>query len=285
MPASELLLHRDPSSRYVPWIIAALSLVVAISLGAAFALAAVTEHWGTTAAGQVTLRMASDEPGRVDAVLREVAAIDAVERVEHLPPADVARLLSPWLGKAASADPELLPLPHLFDVRLRPGANAALAERALDRIGGITVDRADAWLQPLEHLAGLARLVAYALAAVALGAIVLVTVFATRSALVNQHRTVELLRLIGAEDRYVARHFQRHGLRLALTGGVAGTVPGLAVTFFAVAAARLDGAELLAGLTPSAIGWVAIAAIPLLVAIVATLTARLTVIQMLGLRW
>lgn len=288
MSASELLLHRDPSSRYVPWIVAALSLVVAISLGAAFALAEVTARWGTMAAGQITLRMPDDgtiDQERIAAIMHEVAAIEAVARVEHVPPSEVAKLLAPWLGKGAAADPALLPLPQLIDVRLKPGANPAQVERTLGQVEGVTVDRADAWLQPLEHLAGLARLVAYALAAIALGAIVLVTVFATRSALVNQHQTVELLRLIGAEDRYVARHFQRHGLRLALIGGIAGTVPGLIVTFFAVAAARLDGAELLAGLAPSSAGWAAIAAIPLLVAVVGTLTARLTVLQMLGMRW
>lgn len=286
MAASELLLDRDPSSRFVPWIVAALSLVVTIALSTALALAALTSGWGGRAAGQVSLRLQADTPAtEIEALVRRLGALPEVTRIEHLPRARVADLLRPWLGSAADAGPDLLPLPEIVDIRLASRAGIAAVERLARTVEGTSIDRPDQWLQPLQHLAGLARLVAFALAAVALGAIVLVTVFATRSAMVNHRPTIELLRLIGAEDRYLARRFQRHGLKLALAGGLAGTVPGLIVTGFAVGAVRLDGAELLSGLAPPLAGWIAIAAIPLLVAFVAMLTARLTVLRLLEERW
>ncbi|MEC9346945.1 MAG: FtsX-like permease family protein [Pseudomonadota bacterium] len=286
MAATELLLDRDPSSRFVPWIVAALSLVVTIALATALALAALTANWGERAAAQVSLRLPADMPdARVDDLVRRIGALPEVERIEHLPRARVADLLRPWLGAGADAGPDLLPLPVIIDVRLVAGGTAAAIERALAGVPDVSIDRPDQWLRPLQHLASLARLVAFALAAVALGAIVLVTVFATRSAMVNHRPTIELLRLIGAEDGYLARRFQFHGLKLALVGGLAGTVPGLIVTGFAVGAVRLDGADLLAGMAPPLAGWIAIGAIPLLVALVAMLTARWTVFSLLEARW
>lgn len=284
MSVSELSLDRDPSSRFVPWIVAALSLMCAIALGTAFALASMTAEWGRAASDQVTLRVSTGDTD-IPALVDQVARLEAVSRIEHLPRERVARMLQPWLGDVAQVDTALLPLPALIDVRLKPGANTSELRALIADRSEITLDSADAWLAPLQDLAGLARLVAWVLAAVAVGAIMLVTVFATRSALVNQRQTVDLLRLIGAADGYIAKRFQRHGLRLALFGGIAGTVPGLIVIFFATAAARLQGAALLNGLTPSLVGWLAIAALPLIVALVATFTARVTVLKLLRASW
>ncbi|MDF1721296.1 MAG: hypothetical protein P1U65_11540 [Minwuia sp.] len=284
MAASELSLDRDPSSRFVPWIVAALSLMCAIALGTAFALASMTEGWSRSAADQVTLRVATGSTD-VPALVDQVSRLSAVSRIERLPRDRVAAMLQPWLGDLAASDNDLLPLPELIDVRLNPGADLQPLSAIIADLPEVTLDSADAWLAPLQDLTSLARMVAWALAAVAVGAIMLVTVFATRSALVNQRPTVDLLRLIGAADGYIARRFQRHGLRLALVGGIAGTVPGLIVIFFATAAARLQGATLLNGLSPSLAGWIAIAALPLIVAVVATFTARITVLKLLRASW
>lgn len=288
MSGRELALDRDPSSRFMPWIVAALSFVVAIAIGAAFSLAALTASWGDLGGDRVTVRVTGGEgaEAQVRDLVGELGAMAEVTGVEALPRADVARLLSPWIGDLAdSADEAALPLPHLIEVRLDAPTDARAVEARLDGREGVVVDRADTWLKPLQKLAGMAGLVAGALAAIAIGVIVLVTVFATRAALSAQQDTIELLRLIGAGESFIAKQFQRHAMWQALAGGAGGVTPGLIVIGFGVGAARLESSQLLDGLSPTLAGWIAMAVLPLIIALVATLTARYTVFGMLRKSW
>ena len=88
--------------------------------------------------------------------------------------------------------------------------------------------------------------------------------------------------MIGAQDAYVAHEFESHALKLALRGGVAGLLLAIAtVALVARLFKRLDSA-LLPELTLSPMEWAALAALPLAIALVAMLTARLTVLGNLG---
>lgn len=288
MSGRELALERDPSSRFMPWIIAALSFVVAIAIGAAFSLAALTASWGDLGGDRLTVRVTGTPGAESTAreLVQELGAMPEVLGVEALPRRAVAELLAPWIGDADRAGTEdALPLPLLIEVRLSaPTAARAVAARLTGR-EGIVVDRSETWLKPLQQLAGMAGLVAGALALIAIGVIVLVTVFATRASLSAQQDTVELLRLIGADETYIARRFQRHAMWQGLAGGLGGVVPGLIVIGIGVGAARLESSELLQGLSPMTSGWVAMAILPVIIALVATLTARYTVMGMLRKRW
>ena len=288
MSGRELALDRDPSSRFMPWIIAALSFVVAIAIGAAFSLAALTASWGDLGGDRLTVRV--DGAAGAETVVRdlveELGRMPEVERVEALPRRAVAEMLAPWIGSAAeTAGQDALPLPLLIEVRLDEPTAARTIEARLSGREGVVIDRADTWLKPLQQLAGLAGLVAGALAALAISVIVLVTIFATRAALSAQQDTVELLRLIGADESYIAKRFQRHAMWQGLAGGLGGALPGLIVIGFGAGAARLEGSILLAGLSPTLTGWIVMAALPALIALVAMTTARYTVLGMLRKSW
>lgn len=288
MSGRELALDRDPSSRFMPWIIAALSFVVAIAIGAAFSLAALTASWGDLGGDRLTVRV--DGAAGAETVVRdlveELGRMPEVERVEALPRRAVAEMLAPWIGSAAeTAGQDALPLPLLIEVRLDEPTAARTIEARLSGREGVVIDRADTWLKPLQQLAGLAGLVAGALAALAISVIVLVTIFATRAALSAQQDTVELLRLIGADESYIAKRFQRHAMWQGLAGGLGGALPGLIVIGFGAGAARLEGSILLAGLSPTLTGWIVMAVLPALIALVAMTTARYTVLGMLRKSW
>ena len=288
MSGRELALDRDPSSRFMPWIIAALSFVVAIAIGAAFSLAALTASWGDLGGDRLTVRVdgAAGAETMVRDLVEELGRMPEVERVEALPRRAVAEMLAPWIGSAAeTAGQDALPLPLLIEVRLDEPTAARTIEARLSGREGVVIDRADTWLKPLQQLAGLAGLVAGALAALAISVIVLVTIFATRAALSAQQDTVELLRLIGADESYIAKRFQRHAMWQGLAGGLGGALPGLIVIGFGAGAARLEGSILLAGLSPTLTGWIVMAALPALIALVAMTTARYTVLGMLRKSW
>ena len=95
------------------------------------------------------------------------------------------------------------------------------------------------------------------------------------------HDAIELLHIIGARDSYVAWQFARRALLLGLQGGLIGLVFGAATLFgLGQLAARLQGTMLFEhGLAPH--HWAVLAIVPVTVALIAMLTARITVMRSL----
>ena len=60
--------------------------------------------------------------------------------------------------------------------------------------------------------------------------------FATRAAMATNRAVIEVLHFVGAEDSFIAGHFQRHFLQLGLKAGLIGG--GGAIALFALAEVR-----------------------------------------------
>lgn len=288
LSTKELALDRDPSSRFLPWIVAALTLVVVIAVGVTFSLASLSESWGEIGRDRLTIRIAASDTTSADRAEKVMAILndhDGVAEARTLSRDNVLGLLSPWIGQVNPREAADLPLPIIMDVRLTTPAEERAVREAVLAVEGAVIDSTRGWLQPLSDLASLAGLVAAGLAALSVAVIALVTIFATRAALNAHQATVELLRLLGAEERYIAWRLQNHTMMLALAGAVAGAVPGVVIILLGIGAARLDSGALVADLSPSLTGWLTIGLLPILIGLVAMLTARYTVLEMLRNRW
>ena len=180
-------------------------------------------------------------------LLRGVKGVRSVEVLGN----DASRaLLEPWLGQAAySSD---LPVPIIIAIRLDrknpPGvealraalkgtaggakdaaAGAQDAKDAKDASAGdvkdVVVDAHGRWVRVLSDLATTAEWVGVGVVVIIAVALVLLVVHAARAAVEGNRETIELLHLIGARDRFVARQVERHfirtGFRAALTGAAA----------------------------------------------------------------
>jgi cell division transport system permease protein len=265
----DLPLGRDGSARLVPWIVALMSYLAALTLAGALALGVLAWRWteGVSGAVSVLLPPAAEDADagkaraeKARAALLGVAGVGAVEALEA---ADVARRLEPWLGSGAAAGD--LPLPRLLIVRIKPGQRpdlAAMRAALTETAPSAVVDDHGVWRGEIARLA--ARVVALAGFAVVLIALTgaVVVVFAVRAGLAVHHETIEVLHLIGAHDDYITRQFRAHTLWLSFLGGLIGLVL-LAVTeaFLWQAAANLDPA-LLPRLDLGAWQWAALGALP-----------------------
>ena len=106
-------------------------------------------------------------------------------------------------------------------------------------------------------------------------------VFTTRAGVAIHHEVIELLHQIGARDSYIARQFQSHARALALKGGIIGGSLGLATLFVIEQAAALLAGDFLPIIDITSAAWVTVASLPFATALVATLTARITVVRAL----
>ena len=287
---TDLPLDRDPSGRFLPWLIALMVYLAALALVCAMAMGKMVERWDSGLSGSITVQVPPPEtsaPGAQEAVIVKVVELlldtKGVHSAEVLEADEIATLLEPWLGAGAAYGE--LPLPTLISVGVDPAAAPDYSDlaRRLARVApGALLDDHQSWLGQLLDLARTIELVAALIVFLVGASAVAMVVFATRMGLAIHGRVIELLHLIGALDSYVAREFETHALKLALRGGVFGLL--LAIATVALVAHLFERLEsvLLPELTLSPVEWAALAALPLAISVVAMLTARFTVLGNLG---
>jgi len=287
---SDLPLAGDVSARFLPWIIGCMVYLAALALVATLAADRMAQRWHTELAGTFSIQIppqAATMPGDRDALLRRavdaVAALPEVNSVRLIGDAEKAQLLEPWLGPGGL--PEGVRLPDLIVVQLR--ADAALAGGAvLARIADIapdaTIEDHARWQDDMLAFVSSIKLLAAIIIGLIAAATVTTVIFVTRTGLAIHRRVIEIVHLVGAHDSYVARQFLMHGLRLGLVGGIGGVLlAGLTLTGLDRV---LDASQttLLPRLALDAEQWLALALVPVAVAIVAMLTAHLTVLIVLA---
>jgi cell division transport system permease protein len=283
-------LDKDASARFLPWLIAFMVYLATLALAAAIAVSNVTQAWDSGLAGKLTVQVppaaeatTDAQTERVDAVLDALRDTPGVRNAEQLSAQAMAELLRPWLGEAASSAD--LPLPALIAVEVIPERAPELSslQRRLDlAAAGTRVDDHQRTLGRLLEVARTLQLLAVLVVALVGAAAVVTVVFVTRTGLSIHRNVIELLHLIGAHDAYVARQFQRHALRLGLTGGLIGLALAAATLW---ALARWVGQEagaIVPELTLSQTQWMSLIAVPLAATLVAMLTARITVLRTLA---
>lgn len=286
---SDLPLNRDASSRILPWLVALMVYLAALALVSALVLHRAIGHWQEGLSGSLTIQVPAGSQGntgpdkRLDKIVDILIKTPGVRRAEVLEPAEIDRLLEPWLGAGAAA-PDL-PVPTLISVTLDPAVKLdldGLSRRLAQAVPDAIVDTHESWLDTVRDLARSLQLVAAVIVFLVGGCAIAIVIFATRMGLSVHGHVIQLLHLIGAQDSYVAAQFQSHALAFALRGGVIGLV--LAAITVILVGRTLAGADLvlLPEFALQPIDWSILALLPVVIALIAMLTARLTVLRTLG---
>ena len=289
-PAAPIVPRDTVTGRALLTVIAIMTFVAALIVGAVGLVRESAMTWRNDMAREVTIQVRPSptrdlgaEIGKAVEVARRttgVADARAMTRDES------ARLLEPWLG--TGVDLSLLPLPRLILVRLSGTTEPDLAglRRTLsEQVVGASLDDHRTWSARLAAVSDAIIIAGFALLGLVLAATVLSVSFATRGAVSANRAIVEVLHLVGARDDFIASTFQRHFLAVGLQGGLIGGVA--AATLFAASGflpgllARIPGGGEAAFLTGQFVldrqGYLAIAGIVALVALVTTLASRVTV--------
>lgn len=285
---SDLPLDKDALSRFLPWLIAFMVFLAILAMAGVLVLNATASRWDQGIRGTLTVQiMPAEDPAkddeRLQAVLSVLAQMPEIDRYETLTDDKLLKLLEPWLGPTAGSRD--LPLPRLVDVELKTGAdlNAEVLSRQLAaRVPGTSVDDHRIWLKRLVRLIqtveGLATLVLAFIALATVGTVV----FTTRTGLDIHREAIEVLHLIGAQDSYVAGQFASRAFSLGLKGGVFGLLLAVPTLLGIGYLAQQMDSSLLPDITLGPVHWSALAGLPLVVSLIAMVTARMTVMKTLS---
>jgi cell division transport system permease protein len=213
----------------------------------------------------------------IDMAIALLQAIPGIEKATPLEPQEIRRLLKPWLGDNDSLAE--LPLPILIDIKIdrtSPPAFEIVQQKLSDALKGAKLDNHHDWTKNLVGLARAGEVLGLALFATIMISAMLTVVLAARSRLAVNRVEIELLHVIGASDRYIAKQFQAGAFRSALIAAVAAVtiVGGIVPALIAIGG---EFAPLIPELRLEAIDWAIIASVPVCAVLIATVVARVTV--------
>ncbi|ESR23905.1 cell division protein FtsX [Lutibaculum baratangense] len=287
-PTGPIVPAGNVASRALFAVLAIMTFLSCMTVGAVVMIAGAASEWSSDIASEITVQVRPSErtAEEVAAALEIVQDTAGVTSARALSDQEISRLLEPWLG--GGLDIEELPVPRLVVAtidRSAPPDIPALRRELATAAPSASVDDHDLWQARLASMAGAVVVAGLVVLALVLTATVLSVVFATRGAMATNRGIVEVLHLVGAKERFIARQFERHFLRLGLKGGLSGGLAALACfgllrwwgsTFRSTAA----GSQLDAMFGTFAFGWdavLAIGATVVLVAVLTSLTSRLAV--------
>jgi len=291
-PSSAIVPAAGVASRALFFVLAIMSFLACITVGAVAVVATAASDWRTDIAGEVTVQIRPVEGLDMAAAIREattlISATPGVRAVRALSEAELRGLLEPWLGSGVDLDE--LPVPRLIVVEIdrhAPPDIAALRARLMSAVPTSSLDDHELWQGRLAVMANTLIVSGIGILALVLCATVLSVIFATRGAMASNRDIVEVLHLVGAKESFIAREFERHFLRLGLKGGLAGGAMAVAA-FGAVRwitaqfAATPAGDQFDALFGAVSVGWTTFAGVVLTVLLVAVLTALTSRITVFG---
>lgn len=264
------------------WVMAIMLFLTLLAGAAGLAAAGARALLARQLAGRMTVQVdGGDRTATTASAARIAAALrasPAVTRATPVAPAELARLLRPWLGSDA-ADPEL-PMPAMIDVDLT-GDDAETATRAAAAVHAVApaarVDRHAAWMSPVVRVMTTMVWLAGVLVLLMAGATAAVVVLAARAGLETHRATIEVMHMLGSTDAQIARLFQRRIALDTAVGGVVGAMTAAAAVLLVGRQLAALGSDLLAGVALSTGDWIALALLPAAFVVLATLAARFAV--------
>ena len=272
----------------MPWVIAIMIALTTIAAAGALALNNVANTARAELAGGITVQIVEAAPLERDrqaqAALAVIKRSNGVESATLVPRQELDRLMEPWLGANGEGD-DAIPMPALIDVRLDGEATRerveALRPRLLAVAPAAQIDAQAGWLGPVVSAIRSLQYLALALILLLAAASTAAVWLAARTALGVNRETIEIVHHLGGTDSQIARIFQRSVARDAVLGGIAGLAAGLiAIVALARQFAALDSG-MLAGGGLTVMDWLLLVLIPLAGVLLATMTARFTVLSAL----
>ncbi|MDQ0396265.1 cell division protein FtsX [Labrys monachus] len=293
-PTAPIVPSGSIAGRSLMAVVAIMTFLAALTAGSVLLIAAAASDWGSQVAREVTIQVRPVEGHDIEAAVARAVAVarsaDGVSDVQPYSREETERLLVPWLGEGL--DMSDLPVPRLIVVKIAAGAQPdfqVLRKALADQVPGASLDDHRFWIARLTAMAHAMVLAGLAILVLMIVATALSVVFATRGAMAGNRDVVEVLHFIGAHDSFIANEFQRHFLWLGLKGGGLG---GLAAVLTFIGAhllatrfvATAGGDQIQALFGSFDMGWqgyVATAAVVVLIAVITAATSRMTVHRVL----
>lgn len=222
------------TGRSLTLVISIMCFLACLTAGAVYMINESANAWLNDIASEVTVQVEPQENVDIAKTVASVTSFlrtrNGIARATPLAADDAAKLLEPWLGQSDVL--EALPVPRLIAIEVDrdapPDTDTLRAELA-QQFRGVTLDDHRRWQRQIRTVTRSFALGGLAILLLVGAATTAIIVSATRSAMASNREIVEVLHFVGATDRYIAREFEKHFLRLGIRAGLVGALCAMAV--------------------------------------------------------
>lgn len=253
----------------------AMAFLAVFALALSLATGRLADRWSAELAQTSTLRISAPQDqmdAQTRAALVVLGSTPGVLEARPLSDDEQRALLAPWFGPDLPV--ESLPIPQLIEIiEDSDGYDpTGLRARLQAEVPGAVLDDHTRWRDPLVEAASRLRLLGFVSMILIAGATAAMITLAANAALAANAQVIRVMRLVGAQDIYIARAFVRRFTLRALIGAAAGTLLG---TLAVMLLPRADAAGgFLTGLGFQGWHWLWPLVIPILAGLVAFVATR-----------
>jgi len=301
----------DPNRSHTPIVppesVAGSSLTLVISImcflacltaGAWYMMNQSAAAWMKDIASEVTIQIEPRDGSDADKTASDVAAFLRREggftSVNVLSLEQSGALLEPWLGTSDAW--KALPIPRLIAIELDRSAPPDLdsvRKKLSASFQGVSLDDHRQWQNQIRTVTRSFALGGLAILLLVGAATTAIIISATKSSMASNREIVEVLHFVGATDKFIAREFEKHFLRLGIRAGLLGAVSAM-IVFFAMpwvvsllgggAVTMAEVHRLIGAGTLDAAGYVLLMIVVVIIAALCMITSRLGVYRILNVR-
>jgi cell division transport system permease protein len=284
------------TGRSLTLVITIMCFLACLTAGAVYMMNQSASAWLRDIASEVTVQVEAKERTDIDKMVTDVTRFlsgqHGVATVRALSTADTTQLLEPWLGQSDAL--AALPVPRLIALELdrsSPPNLEALRLALSEQFKGVTLDDHRRWQQQIRTITRSFALGGLAILLLVGAATTAIIVSATKSAMASNREIVEVLHFVGATDRFIAREFERHFLRLGVRAGIVGAIWAMVVFLAMPTVMELLGGgtvtvaeirRLIGIATLDAPGYFLLGIVVLVIAALCMLTSRIGVYRILN---
>jgi cell division transport system permease protein len=241
---------------FLPLITAFMVFMACLVFAVSIAGSKVADGWRRRISDNITIQLLPDPKAknqeaemenRIKGVGQVLKSMPGVKSHTVMSVRETRELLTPWLGDLAASDRLGIALPRIItiessgDVALSP----QLLRRELSKFTSfVSVRTYEEWSSDfLSSLSAAQRLLGLIIFFI-LATTGLTIAYATKEGLAANRRVINIMHMVGAEDKYIVRQFSAHVTKMALLGGVIGYLLALAsLSFISRVAFNLEGDE------------------------------------------
>ena len=268
-----------PPSGHTAWLTSftagAMTFLAVFALALSLASGRLADRWQGALAKTATVRISAPSDQleiQTAAVLQVLQTTPGIASARALTDDEQRALLTPWFGPDLPV--EGLPLPRLVEVVEGPDGydGEGLRQRLTAEAPGAVLDDHTRWRRPLAMAAARLNLlggIAIMLIGAAMAAMI---TLAANAALAANAQVIRVLRVVGAQDDYIAAAFVRRFTLRTLAGSAVGAVAGLIGV--AVLPSVDEAGGFLTGLGFQGAGWLLPLLLPPVAAGVALIATR-----------
>lgn len=239
--AFNLPLTKDPTSRYVPWIVGLMMYLGMFSILLFFLFQSYFEGWTKNAEETFSVEIYIPQ---TDSLKQEVnleaqahliknflESFPGIVEVTLLNQEQLSQMLISWLGDKNMLQDITLPIYLEGKIHKRSSNNIEMIEQKIQEIYPFSkiIDHGRHFA-PLQKLGISLKVFVLVMLGAFFVASMLTLSFSVQTSLLIHKPIINILSLLGASDFYIAQEFKRHAIHIALRGGIFAFIL-MAITF------------------------------------------------------